>query len=346
MQIEEYRRNILEKIGGWLKLLQQIKETMDALSMDTGLLFDMSQGVPSVQDIEEIKKWVEYIRQNQSIKELCEMLGKMRSIEESERADRVEAVVEYENMVKNTSSKEEYIGLKLGNDIENIVKSELALLDGSELELLFDKKFVERQLLCFDMAGFTNMVESKVENKEQNVLEKDKCGPIIVCVDTSGSMSGMPETIAKAITLYMAFHARKQDRACYLVNFSTQIEEMDFSKNMNCEQFVTFLRKSFHGGTDATPALRAAIQKVQSNQYEKADILMISDFIMPELGSEMLESMDATRTTGNRFYALSICRDDISGMSTGAFDDIYVYDSFSGGLSSMMSFTRNVTQRR
>ncbi len=45
-------------------------------------------------------------------------------------------------------------------------------------------------------------------------------GPIILCLDTSGSMRGARETVAKALALECLRGAHRQRRACYLYAFS------------------------------------------------------------------------------------------------------------------------------
>jgi hypothetical protein len=45
-------------------------------------------------------------------------------------------------------------------------------------------------------------------------------GPIILCLDTSGSMSGAREVVAKALALECLRGAHRQKRACYLYAFS------------------------------------------------------------------------------------------------------------------------------
>lgn len=40
---------------------------------------------------------------------------------------------------------------------------------------------------------------------------------------------------------------------------------------------------SFHGGTDASPALEEALRMLNTNDYKEADVLMISDFVMSSL---------------------------------------------------------------
>ena len=53
----------------------------------------------------------------------------------------------------------------------------------------------------------------------------------MLCIDTSGSMIGKREMVAKSVALYMANTAAKQKRACYLINFSTNISSLDLTKN-------------------------------------------------------------------------------------------------------------------
>jgi len=45
-------------------------------------------------------------------------------------------------------------------------------------------------------------------------------GPIILCLDTSGSMRGAREVVAKALVLECMRGAHRQQRKCYLYAFS------------------------------------------------------------------------------------------------------------------------------
>jgi uncharacterized protein with von Willebrand factor type A (vWA) domain len=45
-------------------------------------------------------------------------------------------------------------------------------------------------------------------------------GPIILCLDTSGSMRGAREVVAKALALECMRGAHRQQRSCYLYAFS------------------------------------------------------------------------------------------------------------------------------
>ena len=42
------------------------------------------------------------------------------------------------------------------------------------------------------------------ESEEVDVAKKEQKGPVIICVDTSGSMQGTPENIAKTVTFALS----------------------------------------------------------------------------------------------------------------------------------------------
>jgi len=54
----------------------------------------------------------------------------------------------------------------------------------------------------------------------QEVRPAAEMGPIILCLDTSGSMRGAREVVAKALALECMRGAHRQQRPCYLYAFS------------------------------------------------------------------------------------------------------------------------------
>lgn len=49
-------------------------------------------------------------------------------------------------------------------------------------------------------------------------------GPILLCVDTSGSMRGARETVAKALALECMRAAKEQERDCFVFAFAGPAE--------------------------------------------------------------------------------------------------------------------------
>ena len=51
----------------------------------------------------------------------------------------------------------------------------------------------------------------------------------MLCIDTSGSMIGKQEMVVKSVAPYMANTAVNQKRACYLINFSKNVNSLDLT---------------------------------------------------------------------------------------------------------------------
>jgi uncharacterized protein with von Willebrand factor type A (vWA) domain len=187
----------------------------------------------------------------------------------------------------------------------------------------------KRQLLCFDSKTLGDIDKEYFYEKEIEELnekeEDEKLGPIILCVDTSASMSGMPEDIAKAVTLSIASRAKEQKRECFLINFSTGIEVFDFSKKLGIKDLIQFLKKSFHGGTDVAPALKYALEKFKDKRFKNGDLLIISDFQMSDISNDLKQKIEIAKKNKNRFYSLVI-GDYYSRGINKIFNKEWIYD--------------------
>ena len=124
--------------------------------------------------------------------------------------------------------------------------------------------------MCFEMEGIQANYHEIEEERMIEVEEEEKLGPMIICVDTSRSMQGSPETIAKAVTLFIATRAVSQKRNCLLINFSTSIETLDLSGKIGIAKAIEFLQCSFHGGTDASPAFEYALEMMSKKPSENS----------------------------------------------------------------------------
>lgn len=328
------RNRLLKKLREWLELLQKLADTLADLDFEPGLFLDWSKGNITVGDVEELKRWAEYIKRDSGVKNLCDMMGRLRVAERQLRRELANTLVVTTESLPDFNSKEEIVGVRLGNDVQYALPQEKALLADADTEILFDIKFVENRLMCFDMQGIMTADEEMEERMLVNVDGKEKLGPVIICVDTSGSMHGAPETIAKAVTLYMASRAASQQRDCMLINFSTGIETMDLSGSIGIGAVIKFLRRSFQGGTDVAPALNYALEKMQEEKYEKSDLLIVSDFVMGNLPEETTAKITAAKKTGNKFYSLCIGQEWLSGRLK-IFDKEWIYNPSSGKIQNL-----------
>lgn len=112
-------------------------------------------------------------------------------------------------------------------------------------------------------------------------------GPIIVCLDTSASMQGARETVAKAVVLECLRGANRQHRLCYLYAFSgpQDVQELELGMEAHCmEELLRFLEFSFSGGTCVEEALSLAINRLKSKEWEQVSNqgMLILFTVLPE----------------------------------------------------------------
>lgn len=303
-QLNQIRREIVERFQNKFEKIKELKDIIVLLDFGTGVLWNLTEESILNSDVKTLMEWIEYIKNNKDIKALCDLLGKLRIYNENLKKQKHSSLDE-DIAIPKINSKEEISRVKLGNSIEALLPNELSLLNNSDLEILFDLKFVENKLMIYDFQGTENI--KKEEKEEKNPTEeKEGKGPVIICLDTSGSMSGSRERVAKAISFCIISRAISEKRLCLLINFSVKIEVTEFNKISSFSEIFDFLTKSFYGGTDAVPALNYSLEIIEKEEYRGADILMISDFLLDSVDEKTEERIKESKRRKNKFYSLAI----------------------------------------
>lgn len=305
--IDEARREFLKALYQQMEDYLALREVLGPVADFLGRGFDLSKGQWSASDFELLRTYAEKLAKDESLKELADLLGRMRRAETELEEEEYQEISYFNRYVPDRALKEELVGLRESNDLGNMLPSEAALLADELTEGIFMKKFAEQKLLTYDLQGKRSEQESESNTKtRQKEKESDK-GPFIVCVDTSGSMHGEPEQVAKAMALAITKAALQDKRKAYLISFSTSIETLELTDlSRSLDKLLGFLRMSFHGGTDAGPALRHAVEVLQKDGYQKADVLMVSDFVMAEPSGETLKGIQKAQSDGTKFMALTV----------------------------------------
>ena len=298
-------------------------------------------------NIATINHYFQMIKNNKVLMDICDILGKSKQEETETYKEKITELVSYSytQTMPTKRYKEEISGVKLGNDLENLLPQEFALLNDPDLEIFFDLKFVENRLFCFEKHGYISYaqekwreIEKEIEKERSKEVDEQK-GPIIICVDTSGSMNGNPEIVAKALTLMLAARARKEKRACFLINFSSSVDTMDLSNSKGITLLNNFLEMSFGGGTDVDIALKEGLKQMDKNNYKKADLIAISDGCFMMSDNTIQNKINQKRKEENKFYLL-----DVNGNSGAKelFDKHWVYNANSKSLKVLYEMKKNV----
>ena len=193
---------------------------------------------------------------NDKLKKLAKMVGRMKHHALALRRKSFER------------TNDEVFEVGVGAELSRLLPSELAGLRHPLLRKDFIRRFVDNELLQYDLRG----------------VEEQGKGPLIVCLDGSSSMLGDKEIWAKALTLTLLEIARRERRLFRAICFSSAdapLYSVDLNARVRHEAAmdkVMELAEYFPGGgTDFEKPLDAALACIQESRFQRGDIVFITD---------------------------------------------------------------------
>lgn len=301
-----------EQLSGW----SSVSEVFGQLQAEASFGWDLSRGLLKHVGWAKVEQMNKLLKSLPQIAEIAKALGRAKSSDkelgpEERIMAKVSRVREELHWVDAPDARTHTDGIHKSDDIPRMLPMEGSLYLHPVFRKLWKAKFIERSLACYQVKGFAQrrkLTEEWVE-EEQVVRKKLERGPIIVCLDTSGSMHGIPETVAKAITLEAMRLAHAEGRDCLLYAFSGygDVAEHDLDLSpAGIESLCEFLCMSFQGGTDVSGPIRAATRKLEGAKWKRADIIMVSDgeFDVPGETQHTLE--EAKKKHGLRVHGLLV----------------------------------------
>lgn len=190
---------------------------------------------------------------NKRFQKLIKLLGKMSRLAEKKQKE------------KTHHARETIDNIIQSDDLSHILASESLLLCEPELEVLFDKKFVEKGLLVYELNAQTPMGK----------------GPIVCALDISGSMTGDKDLIAKAVALALVHIAHMQHRDAFVMLFDGVLQYCEEFERRDPEWWAKLIQMVgvfTGGGTTYDPPVTKAIEIFTENlTYLKADFIMVTD---------------------------------------------------------------------
>ena len=271
--------------------------------------FDRSAGVwhaTGWKELDSLRRKLEHLRE---LRDLVRNLGRGSGRGPLRRAPRQEAQRNAPaGVVRSPEAPEETRGLTRSDDLGRMLPSEATLLalarpspDGRRpappaARLLHFARRAERSLLSYERVGWVD--EPAASRRGTEVRPAAECGPILLCLDTSGSMMGARETVAKALALECMRQARAQRRGCYVYAFSGPGECAEFGLALTprgLEDMLNFLSGSFHGGTDVDEPLKRCLARLRDAAWRDADILLVTDGEIPPPDAGLLAALEEGR---------------------------------------------------
>lgn len=195
---------------------------------------------------------------------------------------------------------EDIDGITTGADLLNVIPSELPSLCSPDTDVLFYQKYVSQQLQSF--SSFSKEDVKKISTVAH--VSHDK-GPIIISIDTSGSMSGYPYDFARLMVIRIYEMAVKQNRPMFLIEFSVQAKWIDLSGENGLEELSSFLCERYIGGTDGEEMFWTILKQLETENFHNADVVIVSDFDFELCLSDTLDNIHTAQSNGTRFYGIN-----------------------------------------
>ncbi|AOF83260.1 von Willebrand factor type A domain protein [Methyloversatilis sp. RAC08] len=260
--------------------------------------------------------WREVVRIRRLLERLPELarcirrLGRAQPADEIDAAQRDPVTVLEDAIARRTESRSvrvpdmpgETRGIHRADRIARMLPAEAVLLGHPVLRLVWHARRAERTLLCYeddDRLHEVHQLDAPVLQARPD-LQADRrleMGPLLVCVDTSGSMQGGAGQVAKAVVLEAVRTAHDQGRACHVFAFGgpDEVVELDVAVDASgIERLIHFLGQGFRGGTDICGPLDRALARLEQQAWQRADLLIASD---GEFGAtpELVARLDAAK---------------------------------------------------
>lgn len=252
----------------------------------------------------------QFIVQYPALKEIVRIMGREKEEDLQEKDSVVRKYLP--STVSKHPTVEEIDRVEQGDNIPRALPSELALMADVDTESLFYKRYAVKELQQLSSPSKDKPVKTDRDRNQPRLTK----GPIIVAIDTSGSMTDTPIKIATSLLLQLLRMAKKERRKCFLISFSVRAKNIDLSRPGNWRKLEAFLKDGYTGGTDGEQMLNQAMEVLDEGTFEMADILIISDFEFPKPIATTQDRMEKNRQKGTKFYGLQI------GDSSRTYDKI------------------------
>jgi len=342
MQMDGYQAFLDGMLEGLYRRMEEfiseMEECLDLFDL-LALLFPGRNWSYSVKELKKepfyvhlkmVRRFSSFFEENPDLRRIVDFIGRR---EFDPPADRIR----YSPFGKNRIQT-----VRFSNSINNLLPMEAAKLLNPTLKRKFYADMLEGRLLSYQLLGkhFTGPPRLKPK------------GPLIALVDTSGSMHGAPQTLAKSAVLAIAKRmlAQKRDMKVILFASTTQHLEIELSsrKRMS-EKFLNFLLYTFGGGTDFNTALASGLKSLKEKDFRGADLLFITDG-KSEVSDELVLARweEAKKKYNAKIYSLIVGAYGSGGLE-GISDYTYLVEmdvgrEGAGGVVRLLEYASNVTE--
>lgn len=221
--------------------------------------------------------------------------------------------------------------------LHTVLPSEIALLADDDTSALFEQRYIEAGPYSL-LAPHIDHLSRCSDTDRGETPETDEStrlrAPIVLCVDTSGSMRGTPERVVAAFSLGVIRNALAIRRPFRILAFQNGLKEIFWSPYDDSQpdpslqpaltaplripedlllDLTEMIQTELEGGTDSTPVLERALELVEERSGDPTDVILISDITTPKITPSHLNQLYRLQHQRRlRFHALTINRNAMS----------------------------------
>lgn len=330
----------LDMVAAWgerARAWADIADVFGDLGEMLGRGWDMSVGVLKHAGWLDLLRLRELVEKLPQLREIVRALGRLYAVNDGASVAETILVpvrrLEEERLeIRTPHVPAETRGIERSGEIARMLPVEASMLGHPKLRLVWHARRAERALLTYRVEGI-EVERTWVEREEMVETEgkrpRPERGPIIAVLDTSGSMHGLPEQVAKAIVLEATRTAHAEKRRCFLYAFSGPGQIVEHELDLSPEgvgRLLSFLGFSFGGGTDETGVMEKVLARLKENDWQKADVVFVSDGQWAAPAS-LVRSVEQARDEGTRFHGIQIGNRGRTGLHA-VCDPVHVFQDW------------------
>ena len=316
---KEQTRKIEAKAGGIAGGLKTKLDAMENRMRSQGWSEDMALQAWEMMDGQwtesEFEKKLSIVQIQNRYPEIGDVARRMGRLPDEDGKDRLTVQSGTTHKIEHSTGSD-IEGVTTGRDLNALMPFELAQYSDTAMEGLFLRKYLTSQLQIFRYKSEITKPSRRLRSERAA-----RRGPMIVCVDSSASMYGVPQRIEASLLSKLEQTAEQLNRDCFLIDFSVNVRPIELRSRrkkramerigMKSEDNENFAKGYFPflgGGTDAQKMLNLVFWLLDNGEdrYMNADVLWITDFLIPRTTEELMRKFREYQKTGTKFYGFKI----------------------------------------
>ena len=315
----------------------EIADVFGDLGEMMGRGWDLSCGVLRHIGWLDLLRLHKLIEQLPQLREIIRALGRLHTAQGDESiAEKilvpVRRIEEKHREIRTPLIPAEMRGLERSGEITRMLPVEALTLGHPRMRMLWHARRAERALLTYRVEGIEIdrvQVECDGHQEIEGKRPRTERGPILAVIDTSGSMHGLPEQVAKAIVLEALRTAHEEKRRCFLYAYSGPGQVLEHELDLSPDgmgRLLEFLGFSFGGGNDEVGMMMKVVARLKDKNWKKADVVFVSDGEWP-VPATLVAAVKCACKEGVRFHGVQIGNSGRSGLHA-VCDPVHIFQDW------------------